>query len=84
MAKTRGIEVLRLSPYLCELSPIELSWNEVKENVAIENRTFKLEHVKGLLSSALKRVTAGYWQKCIKHIKKVEKKCRIRIFGLAQ
>lgn len=54
MAKARGIEVLRLPPYHCELNPIELIWAEVKGNVARENRTFKLEHVKGLLSSALK------------------------------
>ena len=74
MAKARGIEVLRLPPYHCELNPIELIWAEVKGNVARENRTFKLEHVKGLLSSALKRVTADYWQKCIEHVKKGLKK----------
>lgn len=46
MAKARGMEVIRLPPYHCELNPIELIWAQIKGKVARENTTFKLADVK--------------------------------------
>lgn len=72
MAKEYGITVLRLPPYHCELNPIELVWGQVKNSVARQNTTFKLQDVKELLVTAIGNVTAEAWQNCIKHTLAVE------------
>ena len=41
--KKKGHEVLRLPPYHCDLNPIEFIWGILKNRVAINNTTFKLE-----------------------------------------
>ncbi|KAM7282786.1 uncharacterized protein ISCGN_000027 [Ixodes scapularis] len=56
-AETVGCTVLRLSPYHCELNPIELIWGQVKNEVARSNSSFKLKDVKVLLEQAIKNVT---------------------------
>nr|XP_023012847.1 uncharacterized protein LOC111502901 [Leptinotarsa decemlineata] len=46
MAKTKGMSVLRLPPYHCELKTIELVWAQGKGFIARNNKTFKLCEVK--------------------------------------
>lgn len=73
IAKKRGIEILRLPPYHCELNPIELVWAEVKGNVARNNTTFKLSDVTNLFHKSISEVTTEHWQKCINHVMDIEK-----------
>lgn len=71
-AKDYGVKVLRLPPYHCELNPIELIWAQVKGEVARNNKTFKLNEMKELLTQAILHVTPEKWAKCIGHIVKEE------------
>ncbi|CAK1579332.1 unnamed protein product [Parnassius mnemosyne] len=57
MAAAQGITVLRLSPYHCDLNPIELVWAQAKGHVARHNRSFKMEEVKKLLLESISNVT---------------------------
>uniref|UniRef100_A0A6P7FUW3 Uncharacterized protein LOC114332964 n=1 Tax=Diabrotica virgifera virgifera TaxID=50390 RepID=A0A6P7FUW3_DIAVI len=71
-AKDYGVKVLRLPPYHCELNPIELIWAQVKGEVARNNKTYKLNEVKELLTQAILHVTPEKWAKCIGNIVKEE------------
>ncbi|KAJ8728988.1 hypothetical protein PYW07_006684 [Mythimna separata] len=78
MAREKGISVLRLPPYHCELNPIELIWAQMKGNVAQHNKTFKLDEVKRLLPQALANITPERWESCVAHaIKEEEKFCQL-------
>lgn len=74
MAREKNIIVHRLPPYHCELNPIELIWAQIKNQVARENLTFKMDEVKGLLAAAIENVTPESWKKCISHTIKEEDK----------
>lgn len=74
MAKEKGVTVLRLPPYHCELNPIELIWADIKSYVARHNTTFKFSDLKGLLSDAIAQVNNIKWANCVVHIKKIEEK----------
>ena len=75
MAKKRGIILLRLPPYHCELNPIELIWAQMKGYVARNNTTFKIKDVRELLKYSLNIITKENWKEAIKHVIKEEKKC---------
>lgn len=64
MAHKHGVTLLRLSPYHCELNPIELIWAQIKGEVAR----------KVLLNEAIDNVTSDNWQRCIEHVIKQEQK----------
>jgi len=81
MAQQKGITVVRLPPYHCELNPIELIWAQVKGYVSKHNKTFKLSEVRKLLDDGLKKVTKEDWQKCISHVIKEEEKM-LKIDGI--
>lgn len=74
MASERGVIVLRLPPYHCELNPIELIWGQIKNEVARKNTTFKLDEVKVLLNDAIGNVLPDSWKKCILHVMKEEQR----------
>ena len=57
MTKVQNKTVLRLSPYHCELNPIELVWAQVEGEVARHNTTIKIADVKNLFTSAIEHVT---------------------------
>ena len=40
IAKAAGHEVVRLPPYHCELSPIEIAWAQVKGYIRVHNTKF--------------------------------------------
>ncbi|CAH2101119.1 unnamed protein product [Euphydryas editha] len=46
IAEQKGVTVLRLPPYHCELNPIELIWADIKGYVARHNTTFKFTDLK--------------------------------------
>jgi transposase len=68
MAAKRGILLLRLPPYHCQLNPIELIWAHVKGDVARKNTSYKLSDVKNLLHNALASITSEDWKKCVDHV----------------
>lgn len=75
MAKKQNKTILRLPPYHCELNPIELIWADVKQYVAVKNKTFKFSDVKNIFHEAIQRITPDKWKKCIQHVEeKVETK----------
>ncbi|KAJ8932549.1 hypothetical protein NQ318_000701 [Aromia moschata] len=74
MARRRGIIVLRLPPYHCELNPIQLIWVEVKGYIGRHNVTFEIVDVEHLLHIALEGVTPLAWQIAINHILKEEER----------
>lgn len=74
MAKLRGISVLRLPPYHCELNPIELVWAQVKGEVARKNTSYKLQDVEKHMRKAMENVTSDNWKNCVKHTMKEEEK----------
>lgn len=72
LARECNITVHRLPPYHCELNPIELIWAQIKNQVAKQNVTFKMDEVKRLLATAIGDVTAETWRNCIRHTTKEE------------
>ena len=74
MLQAHGHMVLRLPAYYCDLNPIELIWAFIKNQVARENTTFKLNDVKQLTDKAFNDVTASTIKNSVEHVKKVEKK----------
>lgn len=74
LAYEKGIIVLRLPPYHCELNPIEMIWGQIKTQVAKNNVTFKMKDVKVHFENAVADVTAENWQKCVIHVIKEEAK----------
>ncbi|XP_053984843.1 uncharacterized protein LOC128879369 [Hylaeus volcanicus] len=67
-AKQYGHEVVRLSPYHCELNPIELAWAYIKEYVRGRNVTYKLPDVRQLIYEAIENVSPVMWQNFIRHV----------------
>lgn len=76
LSKSRGVTVLRLPPYHCELNPIELIWAQVKGYVGRRNKTFKMPELKALLAESLTRIGAEQWKKCVDHVVEEEKKMK--------
>lgn len=73
-ANKQNKTVLRLSPYHCELNPIEMVWSMVKGYVKTHNTTFKIDDVKILLEQGLQRVTAEHWSNFVRHVVKEKEK----------
>ncbi|XP_054720569.1 uncharacterized protein LOC129230194 [Uloborus diversus] len=67
-----GHTVLRMSPYHCELNPIENIWSVVKGKVAAENKTFKEKMEELTKKESIKNVSAETWKNCVSHIIKEE------------
>ena len=67
-----GHQVLRLPPYHCDLNPIELLWGIIKNDVARNNVTFKLDAMKQLTENAVKKVSLETIQNTFEHIEKLE------------
>ena len=57
-SKVIGREVLRLPPYHCDLSAIELIWADEKNFVARENKEMTLESVEKLFRKRRAEITA--------------------------
>ncbi|KAF0704254.1 DDE 3 domain-containing protein, partial [Aphis craccivora] len=67
LALEMGHEVIRLPPYHCQYNPIELIWAQVKNQVAKNNKTFKMVDLEKLTHEALDSVTQHDWEKCVRH-----------------
>ena len=69
-----GHRVLRLPPYHCDLNPIEMIWGITKNNVADNNKTFKLSDAKTLTDTALESIKKETFQKSCRHTEEIEAK----------
>lgn len=67
MAK-HGHRVLRLPPYHPELNPIEKIWALVKNYVASNNVSFKLDDVKSLAIEKFEAISAADWEAICDHV----------------
>lgn len=67
-----GHTVLRLPPYHPELNPIEKIWALVKDYVAQNNVTFKLDDAKRILEEKFALVSAEEWRARCEHAIKKE------------
>lgn len=59
---------LRLPPYHSHLNRMEMVWATMKENVAYENKTFKLCDVKQVAYDPLSKIDQSYFALCDDHI----------------
>ncbi|XP_048488380.1 uncharacterized protein LOC125491162 isoform X2 [Plutella xylostella] len=76
LAASKGVTVLRLPPYHCELNPIELIWAQVKSYVGRNNKSFKMAEIKTLLNEGFARIGAKQWSKCVNHVLKEEEELK--------
>ena len=67
-----GHTVLRLPPYHCDLSPIELIWSQIKGRVARDNCNFTVAGILEATQSSINQVKNENWLKCCEHVMKVE------------
>ena len=66
-------EVSRLPAYHCTLNPIELIWADMKNQVGLDNTSFKVPDVERLIHENFERIDANRWKNCVQHvISKVE------------
>ncbi|XP_064083062.1 uncharacterized protein LOC135199076 [Macrobrachium nipponense] len=70
IALEKGHRVVRLPPYHCHYSAIELIWAQVKNFVAKRN-TFKMADLTSLLQEALSCVTAENWKNAVTHVENI-------------
>lgn len=78
LAKQHGHQVIRLPPYHCHYSAIELIWSQVKGHVAANNKTFSLREVEKLIVEGVEKVDAEDWKKAVAHIEKEIRKASER------
>ena len=74
--QAHGHKVIRLTPYHCDLNPIELIWSQVKGEVARENTEFTVKSTLALTEKTLAAVSADDWKSCIDHVIKIEAQYR--------
>ena len=72
VVKEYGDEILRLSPYHCELNPIELAWVAEKNYVAGENKDMSLDSVEKLFRKMREELPEDFWRKRVEHVEKIE------------
>jgi len=74
MVKADNKIMLRLPPYHCELNPIELAWAAVKRHVRDNNKTFKIQDVKILMTEGVDRIGPDMWKNYMNHVIEEERK----------
>ncbi|KAJ4437060.1 hypothetical protein ANN_17195 [Periplaneta americana] len=69
-----GHTVVRLPPYMCDLSAIELAWSSVKNYVRSHNTTgdMSLKRLQELVQEGLKSITKEDWTGYCKHVSDIE------------
>lgn len=71
--KSRGYNVLRLPPYMCDLNPIEFIWAQIKRKIREKNiSTLTLDRLLSLTQEAIDAITATEWENVCKHIIEIE------------
>lgn len=70
------VKLLWLPVAHCEFNAIEYVWAYVKKKVAELNTTFKIHDVWKLCESVMNTVPPTLWEKCVKHVEKIEEEYR--------
>jgi len=71
--RERGFQVLRLPPYSCDLNPIELIWNLLKQKIAAHNvSSVPLSTLKEMTRNDIREITQEDWVKACNKVKKIE------------
>jgi hypothetical protein len=70
LLNAHGHTVIRLPPYMCDLSPIELAWSKVKNYVRENNVTgdLSLKRLLDLTAEGIATVTAKDWEGYCQHV----------------
>ncbi|XP_072930356.1 uncharacterized protein [Epargyreus clarus] len=76
LLKSHGHSVLRLPPYHCDLSPIEMVWSSMKRNVAERNVGKSSAEMPQLIQNAFDKITKEEWKNHCHHVKRIEEKYR--------
>jgi transposase len=63
---------LRLTPYHCELNPIELVWAQLKKIIAKHNFNNNSIEFKNPISKAFLEIDSNFCLNCIKHVVNIE------------
>lgn len=73
--KAHGHDVLRLPPYMCDLSPIELIWAQAKRKLREQNITgdLCLKKLENATKEVFTQISKEAWESCCNHIEKLEK-----------
>lgn len=71
--KEHGHDILRLPPYSPEFNPIENIWGIVKNWVATNNTTFKLNDVEMLARRRFEDISTEVWANICRKVKETEK-----------
>jgi transposase len=66
-----GHQFIRLPPYHCQYTPIELVWAQVKLEVPKKKRICKISDVERLVDDELDKVTQADWASCEHHAVKL-------------
>uniref|UniRef100_A0A1X7TV78 Tc1-like transposase DDE domain-containing protein n=1 Tax=Amphimedon queenslandica TaxID=400682 RepID=A0A1X7TV78_AMPQE len=66
MTNTARNEVVRLTPYLCELNPIEMAWLQVKHYEKTHNTEFTPDALQRLVTQEFAQVATKRWASLIK------------------
>jgi hypothetical protein len=74
LLESHGHSVVRLPPYMCELSPIELAWAKMKRHVRYGNTTrdISMKLIEELVMEGLNEITAADWLGFFQHVVKLE------------
>ncbi|KAJ3654370.1 hypothetical protein Zmor_013562 [Zophobas morio] len=72
LLKEHGHDILRLPPYSPEFNPIENIWGVVKNWVATNNTTFKLNDVERLVRKKIAELSPEIWRKTCEKVLKIE------------
>ena len=74
LIRAAGHDVLRLPAYHCSLNPIELIWANLKNRIALDNKTFKLKDVEVMVHEGFQRIDQPTWSNCVDHVADVIEK----------
>lgn len=69
-----GHSTLRLPPYHPDLNPIEMIWSLIKNHVALNNVTFKLNDSIQLAREKIDSITPDEWSRRCQHARDIEDK----------
>ena len=74
LAKLKGHEVLRLAPYNCDLTPIEIGddLGDQMKGYVRQHKAGCVSEVQELVEEAVEQIAPSAWASCCDHVSKVE------------
>jgi transcriptional regulator NrdR family protein len=74
LLESHGHSVVRLPPYMCDMSPIELAWAKLKRHVRSRKTTgdISTKRIEELVMEGLNDITAADWLGFSQYVTKLE------------